>query len=229
MNVIQDQQLVGKCVEAFDLEASLGSLVLGQAEVHCYEKEEIVLEAGQDLTYYYIVLTGEVKVSYMLENGKSVVLKFYGTGYPIGDMELLKGEPVRCDVSAVTKTELLAIPTDFIRSRCMGDSTFLRHLALSLGDKLYATLNNSAYNMTYPLLNRLSSFLQAQFKAEDQMVLQASYTEIAQFLGATYRHLNRTFKELEEQGVIRVEGKQVYLLNRSQLERLAKTEFLRSL
>lgn len=229
MKIIRDQQLVGKCVEAFNLETSLGTLALSQAEVHCYEKEERVLEADQDLTYYYIVLTGEVKVSYMLENGKSVVLKFYSSGYPIGDMELLKGEPVRCDVSAVTNTELLAIPTDFIRRSCMDDPVFLKHLALSLGDKLYATLNNSAYNMTYPLLNRLSSFLQAQFKSDDQIVLQASYTEIAQFLGATYRHLNRTFKELEEQGVIRVEGKHVYLLNRDQLETLAKTEFLRSL
>ncbi len=54
---------------------------------------------------------------------------------------------------------LIALPVDDLRNQYFENTQFLHHLIVSLSDKLSATMNNSSYNLTYPRVNRLSSFL----------------------------------------------------------------------
>jgi len=105
----------------------------------------------------------------------------------------------------------------------------LHHLIDSLSDKLYATINNSSYNFVYPLINRLASYLVEHLTNKNYITLNSSFLEIAQFLGTTYRHLNRTLKELEEKEIIKCEDKRVYVLDEDGLRELAKNVYIKSL
>ena len=147
----------------------------------------------------------------------------------LGDIELLKGIPVRCNVEAIEDTYLIAMPSDALRKEYLDNPKFLHHLIDSLGEKLYATLNNSSYNLTYPLINRLASFLVEHITDKNYITLNSSFSEIAQFFGTTYRHLSRTFKELESKSIIRSENKTIYILNEDELRKMSKGLYIKSL
>lgn len=199
------------------------------AQLHFYKKDEFILEAESELEYYYFLVDGKIKITYLFENGKSMLLKFYKNFNTIGDLELLKNIPIRCNVEATEDTYLIAIPSATLRKKYIDNINFLHHLINSLSEKLDATINNSSYNFIYPLTNRLASYLIEHITDRNYVLLNSSFKEIAQFLGTTYRHLSRTFKELESESIIKCENKTIYILDEDRLQELAKNLYIKAL
>lgn len=199
------------------------------AQLHFYKKDEFILEAESELEYYYFLVDGKIKITYLFENGKSMLLKFYKDFNTIGDLELLKNIPIRCNVEAMEDTYLIAIPSVTLRKKYIDNINFLHHLINSLSEKLDSTINNSSYNFIYPLTNRLASYLIGHITDKNYVLLNSSFKEIAQFLGTTYRHLSRTFKELESESIIKCENKTIYILDEDRLQELAKNLYIKAL
>jgi CRP/FNR family putative post-exponential-phase nitrogen-starvation transcriptional regulator len=229
MKKISDNNLLNHYIVKHNIENILDKDILSNAQLHFYEKEEYILEAESNLEYYYLLVDGKIKISYLFENGKSMLLKFYRDFNTIGDLELLKNIPILCNIDAVEDSYLIALPSDILRKKYLNNIKFLHHLIDSLSEKLYATINNSSYNFVYPLINRLSSYLVEHMTDKNYIVLNSSFLEIAQFLGTTYRHLNRTFKELESKSIIKCEDKTIYILDEDRLRELSKNVYIKSL
>ena len=229
MRRILDNNRLNYYIEKHNIQNIFDKDILKYSQLHFYEKEESILEAESELKYYYLLVDGKIKVFYPFENGKSMLLKFYKDFNTIGDLELLKDIPILCNVDVVQDTYLIAIPAEILRKKYLDNTKFLHHLVGSLSEKLYATINNSSYNFVYPLVNRLSSYLVEHITDKNYMVLNSSYLEIAQFLGTTYRHLNRTFKEIEAKLIIKCEGKKIYILDEDRLRELSKNLYIESI
>lgn len=229
MKKILNNDILNHYILKHNIENILDKDILQHAQLHFYEKEEYILEAESNLEYYYLLVEGKIKISYPFENGKAMLLKFYKEFNTIGDLELLKNLPILCNIDAVEDTYLIAIPSDILRKEYLDNLKLLHHLIDSLSEKLYATINNSSYNFVYPLINRLSSYLVEHITDKNYIVLNSSYIEIAQFLGTTYRHLNRTFKDLEEKSIIKCVNKTVYVLDEDRLRELSKSLYIQSL
>ena len=229
MKKISDNTLLNHYISKYNLETIFGEDLLKHAQLHFYQKGEYILKSDFNLEYYYLIVDGKVTVSYLLENGKSILLKFYHSFNTLGDIELLKNIPVCCNNQAIEDSYLIAIPSDIIRNGYLNNPKFLHHLVNSLSEKLHAILNNSSYNLTYPLINRLSSYLVEYITDKNYIVLSSSFNEIAQFLGTTYRHLNRTFKELESRSIIKCENKTIHILDTDRLLALSKNDYIKSL
>jgi cAMP-binding proteins - catabolite gene activator and regulatory subunit of cAMP-dependent protein kinases len=222
MRRVSNSKLIKKYFDKYNIEKLFDEDLINYAELHFYERGELILEAEEELYYYYLLVEGKIKISYLFENGKSMFLKFYSPFKTIGDIELMKSIPIRCDVEAMSEAYLIAIPSMTLRNEYYNNLNFLHHLIDSLSDKLDAAINNSSYNFIYPLINRLSSYLVEYIEDKDYIVLNSSFKEIAQFLGTTYRHLGRTFNELEEKEIIKCEDKKVFILDEDRLRELSK-------
>ncbi|MDI9217651.1 helix-turn-helix domain-containing protein [Clostridium tertium] len=229
MRKISDKNLLKYYINKHSIKDILDEEIIEYVQLHLFENEEYILRAEDDLEYYYLLVDGKIKVSYLFENGKSMFLKFYSSFNSIGDIELLKNTKILCNINAIDHAYLIAVPADILRKKFMGNIKFVRHLADSLSDKLYATINNSSYNFVYPLINRLATYLVEHIKDKDYIILNSSFLEISQFLGTTYRHLNRTFKELELKSIIRCDNKKIYILDEKRLRELSKSMFIKSL
>lgn len=229
MERISDSRLLDQYILKYKIESIFDKYILKYAQLHFFEKGEFILEGESRLEYYYLLVDGRIKVSYLFENGKSMFLKFYREFNTLGDLEILKSIPIKCNVEAVSDVWLIAMPAEILRKNCLDNVKFLQHLVESLGEKLYGTINNSSYNYIYPLVNRLASYLVEQIAEGGCIVLNSSYEELAQFLGTTYRHLNRTIKELEAEGIIKCRSKQVHVLDEGRLRELSKNLFIKPL
>ncbi len=229
MRRISDSKLLNQYIKKHNIERIFDDEILKYAQLHFYEKEEYILESGETLEYYYLLVDGKIKIYYPFENGKSMLLKFYKDFNTIGDLELLKGIPILCNIDAVEDTYLIAIPSAVLREKYFNNIKLLHHLVDSLSEKLYGTINNSSYNFVYPLINRLSSYLVEHLTDKNYIILNSSYLEIAQFLGTTYRHLNRTLKEMESKSIIKCDDKKIYILDIDQLRELSKNIYIKPL
>lgn len=229
MKKILDNKLLNYYIKKHNIQSIFDDTILKHFQLHFYEKEEYIMKSEEKLEYYYLIVDGKIKVFYPFENGKSMLLKFYRDFNTVGDLELLKNIPILCNINAVEDTYLIGIPSDILRENYFNNTKFLHHLVDSLSEKLYATINNSSYNFVYPLANRLSSYLVEHIIDESYIILNSSYLEIAEFLGTTYRHLNRTFKELEAQGIIKCENKKINILDMKKLKELSKNIYVKSL
>lgn len=229
MNRISDNKLLDYYIKKHKIENMLDSDILKHAQLHFYQRDEYILAAESELEYYYLLVEGKIKISYPFENGKAMCLKFYKDFNSIGDIELLKGFPIRCNIDAVEDTYLIGIPTEILRNKYLNNISLLHHLINSLSEKLYATINNSSYNFVYPLINRLSSYLVEYINDKNYIVLNSSLKDLSQFLGTTYRHLNRTITELEEEKIIKWEDKKIVILDEDRLRKLSKNLYLETL
>lgn len=227
MKRILNNELLKHYIVKYNIESILDEELLKYVQLHFYQKDESILKAESNLEYYYLLVDGKIKITYLFENGKVMLLKFYRDFNTIGDLEILKNLPICCNVDSVEGTYLIVIPTKIIRKSYLENVKFLQHLVSSLSEKLYATINNTSYNFVYPLINRLSSYLVEHITEKNYIVLNSSFKEIAQFLGTTYRHLNRTFKELEEEEIIKYKDKKIYILDEYKLRELSKNPYIR--
>lgn len=226
MKRISDSDLINHYFDKYHIETLFDQAIIDYVQLHFFHKDEVILQAEADLEYYYLLVAGKIKISYLFENGKSMLLKFYKEFNTIGDIELLKNKPIRCSVEAAEDTYLLAIPSALLRQKYFNNLNFLHHLVNSLSEKLDATINNSSYNFVYPLPNRLASYLLEHLTNQDYVLLNSSFKELAQFFGTTYRHLSRTFKELEAESIIRCEDKTIYILDVDKLHELSKNPYV---
>lgn len=230
MKKILNKQLLNSYLVKYNIENLFDEDIVNYAQLHFYEKDEAILEVGEQLEYYYLLVDGKIKISYLFENGKSMILKFYKDFNTIGDLEFLKNNPIRCNVEAVEDTYLIAISSTILRKNYIDNINFLHHLINSLSEKLDATINNSSYNFVYPLINRLASYLSEHIEENKNYVtLNSSFKEIAEFLGTTYRHLSRTFNELEEKSIIKCDNKTIHILEEDSIRELAKNVYIKSL
>ncbi len=225
MKVINNKEKFNKYIKNHTIIEHIGENILKNATLRYFEKDEKIMEAGNKLDYYYLIVEGNVRISYCFENGKSILLKMYHPFNSIGDIELFENKSICSDVIAGENCYLIAISAQEIRTDHWNNTKFLHHMINTLGKKLSATMNNSSYNLTYPLVNRVASFLVELSSGETSVTFTISYQEVAQFLGATYRHLNRTLKELEDRKIIKIEDKSVQIINREELEILSRESY----
>ncbi len=115
MRRILDNNLLSYYIDKHNMENIFDRHMLKYTQLHFYEKDEYILEAESELQYYYLLVDGKIKISYLFENGKSMFLKFYREFNTIGDLELLKNIPIRCNIDAIEDTYLIAMPADILR------------------------------------------------------------------------------------------------------------------
>lgn len=229
MKKISNSKLLNIYFVKYNVENIFDKEIIKYAEIHFYEKGELILEAESELKYYYLLVDGKIKISYLFENGKSMFLKFYKDFKTIGDLELLKNISIRCNAQAIEDTYLIAISSGILREKYINNVNFLHHLVNSLSEKLDATINNMSYNYIYPVINRLASYLIERITDKNCVFLNLSFKEIAQFLGTTYRHLSRTFKELELKSIIRCDDKTIHILDKDKLRELCKNTYIQDI
>jgi len=221
MKILENKERKKKYIKKYDIEKILPENLVEKLQFEKYEAGENILQAGQELEKFYFFVEGKLKVSSFQENGRSLLLSFYTTFDSIGEVELFKNEKVVNPVDAITDSFLLTLSLEVLRDKAMNYPPFLRYVVNSLSDKLNDLSCQSAFNLLYPLKNRLASFLWIHYAGGREIILKDSFKEIAEYLGATYRHLHRALKELEDEGIIKRNRRIVRVLEVDKLKELA--------
>lgn len=186
-----------------------------------YGKGVAIFFEGDPGTGFYMVASGKVKVFKMSFDGKEQILHILGPGEPFGEVPVFHGKPFPANAETLTEAEVLFFPrTEFVHLVSKNPSLALNMLAvLALRLRRFASQIENLTLKEVP--GRLASYLlylREEQPGQDKVVLDVPKGQLANLLGASSETLSRIFAKMTEEGLIRVEGKTIHLLDTDRLK-----------
>src|SRR6266545_4101126 len=181
-----------------------------------YPKDTVVFFENEEGDFFFMILEGRIKVTILGDDGREVILSILGPGDFFGEMALLDNEPPTA--IAIEDSELISLHrTDF--QTVLTDN---RSITSALIKILSARLRHANQQIsTLALLDvygRVARVIVDMAREEGRRLKdgriafrRATHQEIANRIGTTRETVTRMLKDLERQGLIRVDGKEIVL------------------
>jgi CRP-like cAMP-binding protein len=187
---------------------------------------QLFFQAGDPASHFYLVLEGQIKLSKLSLQGQEKVIEIIPPGETFAEALMFGEQPAYpVNATAIGKTRLLSFENapylEILRNsneacfRLMGDmSRRLKHL---INEIELLSLQNARY--------RLASYLWRRWQAaepgSDNIELKTPKGVIASRLSITPETLSRTLHVFTEEGVLRVDGQRVTILDSDTLRSIA--------
>ncbi|OQX11269.1 MAG: transcriptional regulator [Desulfobulbaceae bacterium A2] len=186
------------------------------AQERRYERQQAIFFEGTEATGFYLVAEGKVKVFKLSSGGKEFILHIFGPGEPFGEVPVFHGQPFPANAETLVASTLLFFPRqDFVRLVERTPSLALNMLAvLSLRLRRFAAQIESLSLQEVPVrLARHLLFLAEEQGGAETVDLDIPKGQLASLLGTIPETLSRVFARMSDQGLIRVEGRHIHLLD----------------
>jgi len=186
-----------------------------------YNKGETIFFEGDPGIGFYMVASGKVKIFKMSFDGKEQILHIFGPGEPFGEVPVFHGNPFPANAETLAESEVLFFPrTEFVGLITANPSLALNMLAvLAMRLRRFATQIENLTLKDVP--GRLASYLHylmEEQQRQDKVVLDIPKGQLASLLGTSSETLSRIFSKMTEEGLIRVEGKTIFILDSERLK-----------
>ena len=188
-------------------------------EVHLFQKGEYICEELMVPERLYFVAEGRVKLYVIHQDGNVSLAQYYEAGDILGELEFLGIRTQSQSIQAVEASVCLALSFHEHRQLILSDAVFLRNLSKLIAEKMLRSVSKLVATQSYPLENRMAAYL---IEKEEEVGrgnwIRVSLTDLAQYLGASYRHLSRVIKRFDEEGWIERERGRMRVRNYKALE-----------
>lgn len=198
-------------------------LLAGLLTPRDYAKNRVILFAHDPCDVFYVVLSGQVKVMLIAEDGREVVLSLVRQGDFFGEMALMDDEPYSSSVIAMEDSKLLALHRDNFR-RCISE---MPSMAFGLLRALCGRLREADHKigglMLLDVAGRVSHLiLEMAAQSNSELVPNLpTHQVIAQMIGSSRETVSRTMSSLTSHRHIEITPRGVSILNREALESAA--------
>jgi CRP/FNR family nitrogen fixation transcriptional regulator len=173
---------------------------------------------GEDFNHVYRVVSGVVRVSKLLPDGRRQISAFYLPGDIFG---FESGDVRHFSAEAVVATKLVAFRWQSLLNAGAKCAELLQELLDVTMKDLRATQEQLLLIGRKNALERVAAFvleMAGRCGSEDLVELSMPRHDIADYLGLTLETVSRMFAELKDRGVIELEGaRRVRLLDRESL------------
>ncbi len=187
-----------------------------------FVRGETIFFEGDEAKGFYIVTGGQVKVFKMNPLGKEHILHIFGAGEPIGEVPVFHNQPFPASAEALVKSRLIYFPKkDFVNLIEKHPSVSLNMLALlSMRLRQFASqIENLSLKEVPARLANYLIYVSEEQDNTDTIQLSVSKGQLASLLGTIPETLSRIFAKMSDEGLIRVEGRTITILNRAGLMR----------
>lgn len=203
-------------------------LVAAKARPMRLARGEVLHVAGERVGSMFVVHTGQIKLSRTMPSGRNRLLRVAQPGETVGEHAFLSGDMTEEEATALGDAQLCVfVHEDFAELVDEYPDIALRMLR-TLGDRL----TRAEKNLTLGTLGvdvRLADFLlqlpvregsvgEAGASGELRVLLPLHKKDIASLLGTTPESLSRALSRLSADGLIRVDGDAVTLVDPQTLE-----------
>ena len=204
------------------------SLLGGAAVAHTYEPRESVFHEGTASLAVYCVQSGTIELFRRLRGGEEVVVGVRGPGDLVGLRGVLAGLPYAATAITLDRATVFAIPAQVFLGLVRENP--------ALGSRLLARLAWESRLIEEQLVERGHShvrrrtarFLAGQARGESTgpraapAGISMSRVEMARQIGTTPETLSRTLHALADQRILRLDRKEIHVLDLPALLRAAR-------
>ena len=189
--------------------------------VHAYAKDGEIFAEGDRAAFVYKVLSGVVRTSKLLSDGRRQIDAFHLAGDIFG---IEADDEHRFCAEAVGDCTVLAYRRSNLATLMANDPETAKDMTIGMVRSLVRAQDHTLLLGRKSALEKIATFLlDMADRAGGSVVLDLpmSRTDIADYLGLTIETVSRSFTQLERQGAIElVSARRVLLSNKAELKRL---------
>lgn len=183
-----------------------------------FRKDEVIFhekEAGDSL---FIILHGRIKVSIFGDDGKEVTLSTLSEGDFFGELALLDQEPRSATTIAEEDCELLTLQRPDFLSALEKDPGISASLIQVLADRLRKANHQISTLALLDVYGRVARVIQELAEEEGKrlkdgrvVVRRPTHMDIAHRIGSSRETVTRMMRDLEQNGHIETQGREIFL------------------
>lgn len=189
--------------------------------------EDAVFRRGAAGDAMYIIEEGSLKISRLTPSGKEQIIGVLGPGEVIGEMALFDDEPRSADAITLEETILIRIPKQAFL-RLLEDIPLLAIRFLAVLAVRLRRMNERLEELTFLTARRRVARLILEMAGRGKGVrtsplkMRLTQEEMAALVGTSRETVSRVLGELQELGLIYVEGRVLYIKRWEELQALAE-------
>ncbi|MGF7048270.1 CRP-like cAMP-binding protein [Paenibacillus sp. DS2015] len=207
MKEIKDREQLAFYLHAHQLESVFNEQLIPHLSLYSFEQGELICSQGDPALVLYVLVKGKVKIYTTSVEGKTLILSFKTPLEAIGDIEYVQGINIVNTVEAVSSVCMIGVHHRWLKKYGSDYSPLLQFLLNIITRKFRIKNNSLSFNLMHPVEVRLASYLlsvsfdesDALFKGQQSAV---SIRDAANFIGTSYRHLNRVIGQFCTEGLI---------------------------
>ena len=179
-----------------------------------FERDTFVFEQGDTPRYVYILMEGEVQVEATAEDGRRTILnRFTETGTVFAEVySYLTHKTYDYSCRATEDATVLAIDKELLKPGHTDEPVaqkLLFEMLTILSEKAFALNRKLLIISEMTLRQKILKYLEQRTPLEH---VEFNREEMADFLGTTRPSLSREIRKMEDEGLIRVDGRSIHLI-----------------
>lgn len=194
------------------------------------QRGALLFHEGLPFEAVFAVRSGALKTTIALPSGQEQVTGFFLPGELVG-LDGVGQQNYACTATALENTAVCTIPFSEIEALASRMPSLQHHLFKLMGAEIRADHTLMQMVAQRPAEERMAQFLlffSARYKrrklSDSRFRLPMSRNDLGNYLGLALETASRTFTHLQHLGFIRVEGKEITILDRAGLCKLAEVE-----
>ncbi|HOS97842.1 MAG TPA: Crp/Fnr family transcriptional regulator [Deltaproteobacteria bacterium] len=192
-----------------------------------YQPGETILAETDPVRSFFVVLSGQVKLSKSSAEGREQTLYLLGPGEPFGLCTAFATSDFPAEVVALRKSDVLAIPGSAVDEIVMQEPGLLLNILRVLSRRLRESMSLVESLALKDIPQRVAAFIVALERTgeeDDTIELPVTHRELSKIVGSTPEALSRALRKLQDDGVLEVQGRSIAIFDRDALQALAQGE-----
>ncbi|HWO90096.1 MAG TPA: Crp/Fnr family transcriptional regulator [Gemmatimonadales bacterium] len=176
-----------------------------------YPKNSVILFEDDPGDALYLVISGQVKVVLIGEDGREVILSVLGDGDFFGEMSLIDDEPRSAHVIAMKDCRVLVLRRDDFQAQLTANPKIALKLLRALVQRMRRADEKIGGLVLLDVNGRVAQLLLdlAQESGGPKITRKLTHHTIAQMIGSSRETVSRAMRELVDRGLIEVSRREI--------------------
>ena len=193
----------------------LARIAAATSQVHA-DRGEILFQRGDPCTGFHYVAYGQVKLAVTTPAGAEKVMHIFGPGRTFGEAVMFSGNAYPVTATALADTLLLHIRRQALGAEIQHDPQLAFRILSALSLRLHLMVRDVEAMTLHSACQRVIGYLARlddEAGQEGVVILPAQKALIASRLNLTPEYFSRILHELCAEGLVRVEGRRIAILD----------------
>ncbi|OTO71213.1 MULTISPECIES: transcriptional regulator YeiL [unclassified Enterococcus] len=199
MKKLQNEKLKQQFIQSSDYLDQFSFDISLDTHLFFFPANSYIVKEDNPPSHLFYLVKGKAKLYDTLANGKVALIDFFSPPCFIGEMELVDENQTAFSVQAIEDCWCLAVARKDCQKRLLQDTLFLQKLCIYFAHKNYRNIKASTQNQGFPLSQRLASFI---LLTQNEGTYREQHTQVAEYLGVSYRHLLFVIAQFVEAGYL---------------------------
>lgn len=204
--------------------ADLGHMAQG-CDLQRLSRGDTIFRYGEPCEEFHVVVTGQIKLFALSPTGQEKVIELVGPGHSFAEALMFTNKPYILNAQALTSTLLLTVSKLAIVSEIERDPRFCMRMLAGISRRLHGLVHDIETGALQSGAQRVIGYLLREHEMREDsndesftVALPVSKATIASRLSLTPEYFSKVLRELEEQGLIEMDKRDIRIVDAQRLQ-----------